>query len=70
VPVVGDVSAAQAQAGAAPLDGLILTDTRAPQARFEELLTAARRHGLRADQVLAPSLLGILAAPAAAEAAA
>jgi DNA-binding MarR family transcriptional regulator len=70
VPVVGDVAAAAAEAGQAPLDGVILTDTQAPQARFEELLMVARRHGLRADQVVAPSLLGILVAPAATEAAA
>jgi DNA-binding MarR family transcriptional regulator len=61
VPVVGDVATAWTLT---PLDGLILTDTRAPQARLEELLTAARRHGLRDDQVVAPSLLGALTRPA------
>lgn len=70
VPVVADVAAAQEEAGRASLDGVILTDTRAPQARFEELLVTARRHGLRADQVVAPSLLGTLVAPTAAEVAA
>jgi hypothetical protein len=70
VPVLADLAAAQAYAGTAPLDGVILTDTGAPQARFEELLSAARRHGLRADQVVAPSLLGIVPAPVAVEAAA
>jgi DNA-binding MarR family transcriptional regulator len=70
VPVVGDVAAAQAQAGRTPLDGVLLTDTEAPQARFEELLAAAQRHGLRTEQVVAPALLGNLVTPAAAEAAA
>jgi DNA-binding MarR family transcriptional regulator len=70
VPVVRDIAAAQAQAGPVPLDGFILTDTGAPQARFEELLTAARQHGVPANRVAVPSLLGIVAAPEAAEAAA
>jgi DNA-binding MarR family transcriptional regulator len=69
LPVVGDVASAQAQAGRLPLDGMILTDTSAPQERLAELLTAARRQGLREDQVAAPSLLGIVV-PAAVEAAA
>jgi hypothetical protein len=59
VPIVGDNSAAQARASPAPLDRLMLTDTRAPQMRFEELLAAAQQHGLRPDQLVAPSLLGI-----------
>jgi hypothetical protein len=64
VPIVGDISAAQACASPAPLDGLMLTDTRAPQARFEELLAAARGHGLRPNQLVTPSLLGISVAHA------
>ena len=64
VPIVGDIAAAQACASPAPLDGLMLTDTRAPQTRFEELLAAAQRHGLRPNQLVAPSLLGISVVPA------
>ena len=64
VPIVGDISAAQACACPAPLDGLMLTDTRAPQARFEELLAVARGHGLRPNQLVTPSLLGISVVPA------
>lgn len=67
LPVVDDVGAAQLHAGAAPLDGLILTDTRAPQAQFEELLAAALRYGFGASQVVAPSLLGVSPAPAMVE---
>jgi DNA-binding MarR family transcriptional regulator len=64
VPIVGDIAAARACASPAPLDGLMLTDTHAPQSRFEELLAAAQQHGLRQDQLVAPSLLGISVVPA------
>ena len=70
LPVVGDIAAAQAQAGPAPLDGLILTETLDPQPRFAELIAAARQHGLPENRVVAPSLLGISPLPAVAGAAA
>jgi len=70
LPVVADIAAARVEAGRSGLDGLILTDTRAPQARFEELLRAVLQAGLPPDRVAAPNLLGISPAPAGAEAAA
>jgi len=42
-----------------PADGIILTDTQAPQASFDALLLMARRNGLPERAVLAPSLLRI-----------
>ncbi len=64
LPVVADLAAAQALAGG--LDGVILTDTEAPQARFDELLAGAAACGIAAGDIVAPSLLGVSpAAPAA-----
>jgi DNA-binding MarR family transcriptional regulator len=62
LPVVADLAAAQAVAGGA-LDGLVLTDTQAPQARFDELTSAIAQHGLRIGSVVAPKLLGISTKP-------
>jgi DNA-binding MarR family transcriptional regulator len=70
LPVVDDVAAAQLLAGSIPLDGLILTDTHAPQARFDELVAAAGRHNLAPSHVVAPTLLAISAWPPRMEAAA
>jgi DNA-binding MarR family transcriptional regulator len=61
--VVGDVRAAQLLAGEAPLDGLILTDTRAPQSCFDELIATAAARGFAASQIVAPRLLGISLRP-------
>jgi DNA-binding MarR family transcriptional regulator len=63
VPIVADLALAQ-QGGA--LDGVILTDTRAPQRHFEELVASAPAYGLSAASIVAPSLLGISRLPAAA----
>ena len=71
LPVVADLAAARLLAGsggaAGPggLDGIILTDTEAPQARFEQLLASAARHGFAAGSIAAPSLLGISTMPVA-----
>jgi DNA-binding MarR family transcriptional regulator len=59
VAVVADLPAALRAAGAAGLDGVILTDTEAPQARFERLVADAAAQRFAADRILAPSLLGI-----------
>ena len=65
VPVVADLAAARLAAGPGGLDGIILTDTEAPQARFEQLMVQAATHGFAADWIVAPSLLGVSAVPAA-----
>lgn len=62
-PVVADLAAALAL----PLDAVIITDTRAPQARFEEMLAAAARDGIAAERILAPELLRITLRPARAQ---
>jgi DNA-binding MarR family transcriptional regulator len=59
LPVVADLAAAWLVAGPGGLDGVILTDTHAPQGRFEQLLASAAEHGLSACSILAPSLLGV-----------
>lgn len=56
-PVVPDLAAAMSHDP--PLDAIILTDTRAPQASFESLLSTAREIGLAEQSVFAPSLLRI-----------
>lgn len=63
LPVVADLAAARLAAGSDGLDGVILTDTVAPQARFEQLLASAAEHGLPAGCVVAPSLLGVSRTP-------
>jgi DNA-binding MarR family transcriptional regulator len=65
LPVVADLAAARLLAGPGGLDGIILTDTGAPQARFEQLLASAPRHGFASGSIVAPSLLGISTMPAA-----
>ena len=59
LPVVADVEAALRCSSAGWLDGIIVTDTRTPQANFERLLSAAELSGHPADWVVAPSLLRI-----------
>ncbi len=56
VPIVGDLAAAQQQGA---FDGVILTDTQAPQRRFDELIASGPAYGLSAACVVAPNLLGI-----------
>jgi DNA-binding MarR family transcriptional regulator len=63
LPVVADVTEARLAAGGAGLDGVILSDTIAPQARFEELLASAPQYGLPACCILAPSLLAVSRTP-------
>ena len=70
LPIVADLAAARrlvgsGAAGPGGLDGIILTDTEAPQARFEQLLASAAAHGFAAGSVVAPTLLGVSANPAA-----
>ena len=67
LPIVADLAAAQAAGGG--LDGVILTDTGAPQRHFDELIAGAAAHGFAADRIVAPELLGITPAGTRAEAA-
>lgn len=66
LPIEADLDAALRRAGAAGLDGIIVTDTRAPQASFDELRRASERHGL-GTRIVAPSLLRISPEPVAEE---
>ncbi len=63
VPVVGDLAAARIAAGLGGLDGIILTDTTAPQQRFDELSAIGGAYGFAPDAVVAPSLLAVSAMP-------
>jgi DNA-binding MarR family transcriptional regulator len=65
VPIVADLAAARLAAGPGGLDGIILTDTTAPQARFDELLAICTAHGFAPGSVVAPSLLAVSTTPAA-----
>jgi DNA-binding MarR family transcriptional regulator len=65
LPVVADLAAARLASGPGGLDGIILTDTEAPQARFEQLVASAAAHGFAAGSIVAPSLLGVSAMAAA-----
>jgi len=69
LPVVADMAAARLAAGPGGLDGIILTDTEAPQARFDELLAIGAAYGFAPGAIVAPSLLGVSAMPAAIQAA-
>ena len=62
-PVVRDLAAVLALAGDGPLEAVIVTDTRAPQASFEAILAEASGHGMAAGRVLAPELLRITPRP-------
>ena len=62
VPIVADLAAAQQQGA---FDGVILTDTQAPQRRFDELMASGPAYGLSAVCVVAPNLLGISRPPGA-----
>lgn len=65
VPVVADLAAAQA-AATGGLDGVILTDTEAPQASFDRLRAICAGAGFAAGRVAAPSLLRVSATTAVA----
>jgi DNA-binding MarR family transcriptional regulator len=62
LPVVADLAAARGLAGGA-LDGVILTDTEAPQDRFDDLASAAASLDLARGFIVSPALLGISTAP-------
>src|SRR5436853_5518044 len=62
VPIVADLATAQQQGA---FDGVILTDTQAPQRRFDELIADGPAYGLSAVCVVAPNLLGISRLPGA-----
>jgi DNA-binding MarR family transcriptional regulator len=68
VPVVADLAAARLAAGMDGLDGVILTDTNAPQTCFEGLLSSVAAHRFAPARILAPSLLGVSQPPPAAAA--
>jgi len=65
LPIVADLAGAVTCAQPRRLDGIILTDTRAPQASFDDLLSAAEIGMLPPDRIAAPSLLRISRAPVA-----
>jgi DNA-binding MarR family transcriptional regulator len=62
VPIVADLAAARETTGGG-VDGIILTDTLAPQAAFDELLAICTAADLAAGHVVSPSLLGIVTTP-------
>jgi DNA-binding MarR family transcriptional regulator len=61
VPVVAELADAEA-AAAGGLDGILVTDTEAPQAAFDDLQAICAASGFPSGRVVAPSLLGISAA--------
>lgn len=67
LPIVAGIPVAPALADPASLDGLIRTDTQAPEARFDELIAGFAASGLDLRQIVASTLLGISALPVVAE---
>ena len=61
--IVPDLETALSRDGARRIDGIMVTDTRAPQASFDNLRLAVEFYGLSAGCVVAPSLLRISPAP-------
>jgi hypothetical protein len=59
LPIVPDIDTALLRTGAQGLDGIIVTDTRASQTDFDNLLSAVKLSGRPASCVVAPSLLRI-----------
>lgn len=59
VPVVANLAAAQTVSGRRSLDGLVLTDTRHPQASFDRLSALILQNGMTSLSIAAPPLLGI-----------
>ena len=57
--IVPDLETALSRDGTQRMDGIIVTDTRAPQANFDTLRSAVELYGLPASCVVAPSLLRI-----------
>jgi DNA-binding MarR family transcriptional regulator len=64
--VVADLAAARRHAAPHTIDGVVLTDTRSPQASFEQLRALLAQDGWDSQSVVAPRLLGISTAPSAA----
>ena len=64
--VVADLAAARRHAAPYAIDGIVLTDTRSPQASFERLRALLAQDGCGPEIVVAPHLLGISTAPPAA----
>ena len=62
-PIVPDLHTALLRASTRGLDGIIVTDTRAPQANFDNLLSAVERSNRPASCVVAPALLRITRVP-------
>jgi DNA-binding MarR family transcriptional regulator len=65
LPIVADLAGAVMHARPRRLDGIVVTDTRAPQASFDDLLAAAEVGLLSPGRVAAPSMLRISHAPLA-----
>jgi DNA-binding MarR family transcriptional regulator len=63
--VVPDLAAALVAAAPQSLDGLVVTDTRQPQASFDALAATAEAHGIGRSRIACPSLLRISRAPVA-----
>jgi len=63
LPVVAALVEAQHCAETGGLDGVIVTDTRAPQSCFDRLIASVAEHGLAPSRVVAPKLLGISLGP-------
>jgi DNA-binding MarR family transcriptional regulator len=64
--VVADLAAALRHAGPYAIEGIVLTDTTGPQKSFEQLCAFAVQNGFSPERIVAPGLLGISTAPAAA----
>jgi hypothetical protein len=64
--VVADLAAARRHAAPDAIEGVVLTDTRGPQASFEQLRALLAQDGCEPESVVAPRLLGISTAPSVA----
>jgi DNA-binding MarR family transcriptional regulator len=64
--IVDDLAAARRYAAPNAIEGIVLTDTRSPQASFEQLSALAVQDGFAPEIIVAPHLLGISMAPSAA----
>jgi DNA-binding MarR family transcriptional regulator len=62
-PIVANLESARLAAGASGLDGIVVTDTTAPQLTFDALLASAALSGFAGGRIVAPNLLGISLAP-------
>ncbi len=62
-PVVRDLAAVLALGEERRLDAVIVTDMRAPQARYDEMAAALALEGMAAERLLAPELLHLSPRP-------